>query len=166
MSRLVSQPPADLYPRLRLTTSCQHIALGKHTRAGRQEQRWRQTQTGAQRMREVGRQRERQRQRERERKAWVVPRDAEDVLRDASWRLRPPVPSCGRSWSLLLRVESLTDVVRERQTVSPPPLPPASMAHTTQAGVTPHPPSPTPPPPSVDHRGRPPRQASKPREVS
>ena len=65
MSRLVSQPPADLYPRLRLTTSCQHIALGKHTRAGRQEQRWRQTQTGAQRMREVGRQRERQRERER-----------------------------------------------------------------------------------------------------
>ena len=127
MSRLVSQPPADLYPRLRLTTSCQHIALGKHTRAGRQEQRWRQTQTGAQRMREVGRQRERQR--ERERKAWVVPRDAEDVLRDASWRLRPPVPSCGRSWSLLLRVESLTDVVRERQTVSlarPPPAPVSS----------------------------------------
>ena len=81
MSRLVSQPPADLYPRLRLTTSCQHIALGKHTRAGRQEQRWRQTQTGAQRMREVGRQRERQRERERKKGLGGAPRCRRCVAR-------------------------------------------------------------------------------------
>jgi len=59
----------------------------------------------------------------------VTPCDAEDVLRDASWRLRPPIPGCGRSWPLFLRVESLTDVVRERQTVSlarPPPAPVSS----------------------------------------
>ena len=91
-------------------------------------------------MREVGRARERERERvtqerqrrserERDRRSQVTPRDAEDVLRDASWRLRPPIPGCGRSWPLFLRVESLTDVVRERQTVSlarPPPAPVSS----------------------------------------
>ena len=59
----------------------------------------------------------------------MTPCDAEDVLRDASWRLQPPIPGCGRSWPLFLRVESLTDVVRERQTVSlarPPPAPVSS----------------------------------------
>ena len=149
---VVAQPPVVLPPD-RIPTSCQPLHLEITPRqAGRRSAGDRHT--------------ERETLRERQRRSQVTSRDAEDVLRDASWRLRPPVPSCGRSWSLLLRVESLTDVVRERQTVSPPPLPPASMAHTTQAGVTPHPPSPTPPPPSVDRRGRKPWQASKPREVS
>ena len=102
MSRLVSQPPADLYPRLRLTTSCQHIALGKHTRAGRQEQRWRQTQTGAQRMREVGRQRERQREREREkeRRGWcpAMQKMCCETHRGGSDHRFPAVAAPGRSF--------------------------------------------------------------------
>ena len=138
LSRLVSQPLADLYPRLRPATSCRHIALGKHTRTGRQAQRRRQTHRLAHRECErlVARERERERQerqrrseRERDRRSQVTTCDAEDVLRDASWRLEPPIPGCGRSWPLFLRVESLTDVVRERQTVSlarPPPAPVSS----------------------------------------
>ena len=68
LSRLVSQPLADLYPRLRPATSCRHIALGKHTRTGRQAQRRRQTHRLAHRECErlVARARERERERDRD----------------------------------------------------------------------------------------------------
>ena len=72
LSRLVSQPLADLYPRLRPATSCRHIALGKHTRTGRQAQRRRQTHRLAHRECErlVARERERDGQRqERQRRS-------------------------------------------------------------------------------------------------
>ena len=66
LSRLVSQPLADLYPRLRPATSCRHIALGKHTRTGRQAQRRRQTHRLAHT--------ERERERERQKVAGDAPR--------------------------------------------------------------------------------------------
>ena len=109
---VVAQPPVVISPRARSTLHLE-ITPGQAGRRSDRHTDWRaHTHTHT--------------ERERDRRSQVTPRDAEDVLRDASWRLRPPIPGCGRSWPLLLRVESLTDVVRERQTVSlarPPPAP-------------------------------------------
>ena len=90
LSRLVSQPLADLYPRLRPATSCRHIALGKHTRTGRQAQRRRQTERLAHR--ECGRLVAREREREREGET----RETETLRERERQKVAGDAPRCRR----------------------------------------------------------------------
>ena len=105
LSRLVSQPLADLYPRLRPATSCRHIALGKHTRTGRQAQRRRQTHRPAHRECErlVARERERERQRRTE------TRETETLRERERQKVAGDAPRCRRCAARRIVVAPTTD---------------------------------------------------------